>query len=208
MQIGKLQFISNYQSKVSHLQQIQEVIMAGVKWIQYRPKEMPEDLLIAEGHQIAALCKNNGVTFIMNDRVDIAQILGADGVHLGKLDMSPKKARELLGDGKIIGGTANTTDDILHLVSQGVDYVGLGPFRFTNTKKNLSPVLGIIGYQKIVDTLKAQDVHIPLISIGGIAQNDLNAILNTGIYGIAVSSVISEAANISGKAREFVNQIN
>ncbi len=199
MEIAKLQFITNHLSDTSHINQVKAVVEAGVKWIQYRPKHASKSNIMTEGRVIADFCKQQSVTFIMNDFVDIALELNADGVHLGKDDISPVEARKILGNSKIIGGTANTTEDIINLTNQGVDYVGLGPYRFTKTKKNLSPILGIVGYNTIVEDLKRKNINIPVIGIGGIIEADILPLLNTGLHGLAVSSLISEATNIREK---------
>lgn len=205
MQISRLQYITNYQSEISHVDQVKQVVDAGLNWIQYRPKETTDDLILSEGKEIASFCKQHAVTFIMNDRIDMAMALDADGVHLGKNDRSPMEARELLGKDKIIGGTANTEDDILNLVAQGVDYIGLGPYKFTATKKNLSPVLGLQGYSQIISSLSKQGVTIPIVAIGGIKETDIAPLKETGIHGIALSSLLSSANNISLKATELLN---
>jgi thiamine-phosphate pyrophosphorylase len=208
MQISRLQYITNYQSETSHLNQVKEVVKAGIKWIQFRPKESDKATILNEGNKIAEFCKQHSVVFIMNDSVDFAVKLNADGVHLGKNDMSPKEARKILGDNKIIGGTSNTAVDIVDLINQGVNYVGLGPFKFTKTKKNLSPVLGINGYNQIIDALKEKGCNIPVIAIGGIKEEDIIPLQNTGIHGVAISSLISEAESISPKTKEILNLIN
>lgn len=208
MEISRLQYITNYQSKLSDVEQVRQVIDGGASWVQYRPKGVDNKIVVKEGQVIANLCKKHGVTFIMNDKVDIAKVLNADGVHLGKNDMKPSEARKILGDEKIIGGTANTLSDILDLVNQGVNYIGLGPFRFTNTKKNLSPVLGIEGYESMVRQLNEKNIEIPIVAIGGINEKDVQSILNTGIYGIAVSSVISEAEDVGKKVKRFLDLRN
>ena len=120
-----------------------------MKWIQYRPKNTDFETVLKEGAAIAELCRAHNATFIVNDNVEVTVLLEADGVHLGKSDMHPEKAREILGEGKIIGGTANTFVDIVSLVNDGVDYIGLGPFRFTETKALLSPILGLETYTSI-----------------------------------------------------------
>ncbi len=204
MHISRIQYITNYQSKISHLNQVKQVVKAGVNWIQYRPKDTTNDIILAEGQEIAEFCKQHSVTFIMNDSVVIAIELNADGVHLGKNDMSPLEARKLLGANKIIGGTANTINDIIDLVSQGINYVGLGPYRFTHTKKKLSPVLGLNGYTKIVATLNEQNIHVPIFAIGGIKEPDIKPIINIGVYGIAISSLLSEAEDIPVKTKELL----
>lgn len=197
MQISKAQYITNYQSEISQLNQVKMVVDAGFNWIQYRPKETTDDVILREGQEIAKFCKQHSVTFIMNDSVDFAIKLNADGVHLGKNDMLPSEARKRLGNDKIIGGTANTYNDISNLVAQGVNYVGVGPYKFTNTKKNLSPVLGLNGYSAILNLLNKHSSSIPLIAIGGIKEIDIEALENIGVYGIAISSLISESDNIS-----------
>jgi thiamine-phosphate pyrophosphorylase len=204
MHIARLQYITNYQSETSHLDQVKEVVKAGVKWIQFRPKDADIDTVLSEGREIADFCKQHSVVFIMNDNVEFAIELNADGVHLGKNDMLPKEARKILGDNKIIGGTSNTAEDIIDLIDQGVDYVGLGPYKFTQTKKNLSPVLGVDGYKEIIDTLNRKDKTIPIIAIGGIKEDDIAPLQNTGVHGIAISSLISEAENISSKVEEIL----
>jgi thiamine-phosphate pyrophosphorylase len=207
MEISKLQYITNYQSNFSHLDQVKAVINSGIRWIQYRPKYASQKDIMTEGKEIANLCKQHRITFIMNDSVYLAQELDADGVHLGKKDMSPDKAREILGNKKIIGGTSNTTNDIANLIKQGVNYVGLGPYTYTKTKENLSPVLGIEGYKSICSSLEKMQIGIPVIAIGGIKEKDITPLMNTGVYGIAVSSVLSEAYNITEKVKIFHSKI-
>lgn len=205
MEISKFQYITNYTSATSHLDQVKAAIKGGVKWIQYRPKNISKVDMIKEGQEIASYCKEHSVTFIMNDSVDIAMELHADGVHLGKEDMSPAEARKILGNNKIIGGTANTVNDIVNLTNMGVNYVGLGPYRFTNTKKNLSPILGLDGYKTILADLHRSKNDIPIIAIGGITELDIPLLLNTGVYGIALSSLISESSDISQKTESILN---
>lgn len=202
-QISNIQFITNYQSPISHYDQAKKVIEGGVKWIQYRPKEKELCEILHEGQLIAELCKQNGATFIVNDLIAVAIELDTDGVHIGKNDMMPQQARLLLGNDKIIGGTANTLNDIVNLVNSGVDYVGLGPFRFTQTKRNLSPVLGIKGYSEILSSLKKLNIDIPIIAIGGIQLSDISPIQATGVYGIAVSSLLSNASDIKSQTEKL-----
>ena len=112
------------------------------------------------------------------------------GVHLGKEDMDPAKAREFLGPHAIIGCTANTAADILALAPLDIDYIGLGPFRFTATKERLSPVIGLEGYRKIVDEVRAAGCQLPIVAIGGIEPADIPALLDAGVNGIAMSGAI------------------
>jgi thiamine-phosphate pyrophosphorylase len=121
--------------------------------------------------------------------------------------MSPTEARELLGKGFIIGGTANTFEDIERLAASGVDYIGLGPFRFTSTKENLSPILGIEGIEGIIKKCNEKGIHIPIIAIGGIKTEDVKTIMDKGVYGIAVSSSINLSENKIETVKRFVNKI-
>ena len=107
--------------------------------------------------------------------------------------MDPLEAREILGPHAIIGITANTAEDIIRYKGKDVDYVGLGPFRHTTTKKNLSPVLGIEGYASVVSQVRQAGVELPIVAIGGITIDDIDAIMATGVNGIAVSGAIINA---------------
>ena len=127
--------------------------------------------------------------------MELVHRLGADGVHLGKNDMPPREARALLGPQKIIGATANTFGDIRRAAAQGADYIGLGPFRFTRTKEKLSPILGIEGYREILARCAEQGIRLPVVAIGGITAADVDALMATGIAGIALSGALLNAEN-------------
>ena len=205
--IAKLQFITHPTGASSPADQAQLVLQGGCQWIQLRMKKHSDDQIVAEAEKIKALKADFNFTFIINDKPELALQCGADGVHLGKQDCSPTEARKHLGDKFIIGGTANTIDDVIRLADQGVNYIGLGPFRFTSTKENLSPVLGLEGYQRILDEMKAQNIQLPVIGIGGVQLRDLASLLQTGLHGLAVSSAIWWNANIPEQTQEWLQQI-
>lgn len=165
----------------------------GCRWIQLRMKGASDAQVCAAAEVIMPLCRHYGATFILDDRVDFALRLHADGVHLGRNDMPVAEARAMLGSEFIIGGTANTIDDIVRLNNEGADYIGCGPFRFTTTKQNLSPVLGLEGYRAIVAGMKERGITLPLIAIGGITPDDIPSLFATGVSGIAVSGAILDA---------------
>ena len=144
---------------------------------------------------------------IINDNPALVHAIGADGVHLGKTDMAPTEARRLLGPDFIIGGTANTFADIEQLTAAGVNYIGLGPFRFTTTKQNLSPILGLAGYQALLAQVRAAGLAVPIVGIGGIVLADVPALLATGLHGVAVSGAITHAADPVAAATSFVNHV-
>ncbi len=165
----------------------------GCRWIQLRMKDSPETDIIRCAEEVQPLCRKFGAKFILDDHVELVEKTGADGVHLGKNDIPVDEARKILGPDKVIGGTANTFEDVQRLHRQGADYIGCGPFRFTTTKKNLSPVLGLEGYRSIVLKMRENGIDLPIVAIGGITVGDIPAILETGVSGIALSGAILNA---------------
>ncbi|MCG8699011.1 MAG: thiamine phosphate synthase [Bacteroidales bacterium] len=203
MYISKFQYITHENTLYSHAKQSALVCEAGCKWVQVRVKEKPRHEVEAICKETLEVCRNYQSTVIINDNVQLAKELQADGVHLGKNDMPVDEARNILGDNYIIGGTANTIDDIIRLNKQNVDYIGLGPFRYTNTKKNLSPILGFQGYKDIFKNVKQLGISTPIVAIGGIMSNDIEEVLKTKVHGIAVSSAIFRSDNPKLEAMEF-----
>lgn len=187
----KLQYISQGSSAGEQLKHIQNALDGGCKWIQLRWKNAEKEEFISIARQVKDLCKANGAIFIINDYVDWAKEIDADGVHLGLNDTRIEEARKLLGDAKIIGGTANTFEDVLQRIEENCDYIGLGPFRFTTTKEKLSPVLGLEGYKTIINNINSTGKEVKIYAIGGIRAEDIEPVLQTGIYGIAVSGLIT-----------------
>lgn len=204
--IEPLQYITSG-SPAEQIQQVERACASGIRWIQLRIKNEPLDVVLSTAKEVKTICQKYGVIFIINDHLDIAKKVNADGVHLGKEDLSPLVAKELLGEDKIIGGTANTFDDIKALYSLGVDYIGLGPFRFTQTKEKLSPILGMQGYLDIYKNCITEKINIPIVAIGGITPSDTEDLLKTGIYGIAVSSAITHANNKNDTIASFYNTL-
>ena len=168
-------------------------------------KDAMEIDFLRAAKKIRRLCDEYHATFILDDHVEWVGLIGADGVHLGKNDMPVDEARKMLGRNKIIGGTANTFEDVERLSRQEADYIGCGPFRFTTTKKNLSPVLGLEGYRDITAQMKAHDIQLPIVAIGGILHQDIPAIMQTGVTGIAVSGAILNAENPVEEMRLFIS---
>ena len=189
-----IQFISHYTDKYTYLDSIRMALEGGCRWIQLRMKDVTTDEIRPVAMQVKAMCKELDATFIIDDHVELVKEIGADGVHLGKNDMPIAEARKLLGRDFIIGATANTIDDVRAHCSAGADYIGCGPFRFTSTKKNLSPVLGLEGYEYIVKCMKEEGMSIPVVAIGGITAEDIPQIKAIGIEGIALSGSVLTAA--------------
>ncbi|MFZ6012069.1 MAG: thiamine phosphate synthase [Bacteroidota bacterium] len=192
---SKLQYIS--QGITAHEQHvnIQSALDAGCNWIQLRFKNPEPKVLMPLAAQIRNLCDSYSAILIINDHPVVAHEVDAHGVHLGLNDMKITDAKKIVGANKIIGGTANTLDDVMRRHEEGCSYIGLGPFRFTRTKEKLSPVLGLNGIWKIMSELVARKIEIPVYAIGGIVLEDAKAILQTGVWGIAVSGVITQSAD-------------
>jgi thiamine-phosphate pyrophosphorylase len=198
----RLQFITHCTERYSYVDSARIALEGGCRWIQLRMKDADESLMEETALIVQKMCKDYGATFIIDDNVHLVKKIKADGVHLGKNDMPIIEAREILGDDFIIGGTVNCFEDILKNLSSTalaqkpkVNYFGCGPFRFTSTKKNLAPILGLEGYENIISNMKRNNINIPLVAIGGITKDDISDILKTGVDGIALSSSILRAEN-------------
>ncbi len=188
-----LQFISHYTDRYTYLDSIRMALDGGCRWVQLRMKDATDDVMRPVALEAQRMCRDAGATFIIDDHVTLVKELHADGVHLGKKDMPIAEARTLLGSDCIIGGTANTFEDVKAHSEAGADYIGCGPFRFTTTKKGLSPVLGIEGYKDIVGKMKADGIDLPIVAIGGITEDDIPEIMQTGVTGIALSGTVLHA---------------
>jgi len=204
----RLQFISHYNDRYTYLDGIRLALEGGCKWIQLRMKDATTDDIRPVAIEAKKMCQEAGATFVIDDNVELVKELDVDGVHLGKNDMPISEARRILGDKYIIGGTANTLDDVKAHYEAGADYIGCGPFRFTTTKKGLSPVLGLEGYRAIVDGMKSLGINLPIVAIGGITPADISEILATGVTGIALSGTILNADDPVVVTQEIVNKIN
>lgn len=200
-----IQFITHSNERYDHVEGAKLALQGGCRWIQLRMKDAMEIDFLRAAKKIRRLCDEYHATFILDDHVEWVGLTGADGVHLGKNDMPVDEARKMLGRNKIIGGTANTFEDVERLSRQEADYIGCGPFRFTTTKKNLSPVLGLEGYRDITAQMKAHDIQLPIVAIGGILHQDIPAIMQTGVTGIAVSGAILNAENPVEEMRLFIS---
>ena len=203
-----VQFISHYSERYSYLDSIQLALEGGCRWIQLRMKDAIDDEVRPIAVEAQKLCRHYNAKFIIDDRVALVRELGADGVHLGKNDMPIHEARQILGPDYIIGGTANTFEDAKAHYEASADYIGCGPFRFTTTKKKLAPVLGLDGYRHIIQQMRAANITIPVVAIGGITKDDIPAILQTGITGIALSGTVLHADDPIAEMKHIINIIN
>lgn len=199
-----IQFITHETETVGYVEGARMALEGGCRWIQLRMKDASDDEVREAAAEIKPMCKAHDAIFLLDDRVELAKELKADGVHLGKNDMPVDEARRVLGEEFIIGGTANTFEDIERLARQGADYIGCGPFRFTTTKKNLAPVIGIEGYRDIIEKMEAAGIDLPVVAIGGITADDIDDILATGVRGIAVSGTVLRAENPVAMMKQII----
>lgn len=204
MKLEKVQFITHSNSNIDYFQSAVLALKGGLRFIQLRMKDSNREELISTGKRIKEECDKYNSLFILDDHVELVNEIGANGVHLGKEDMPIKEARKILGKDKIIGGTANNFEDIVKHFNDGADYIGLGPLRYTNTKKKLSPILGFEGYRNIIEKCKTQGIDIPIYAIGGIRIEDIEGLKRIGVFGIAISSLILESED----SETTINEIN
>ena len=201
----RLQFITHATPRYTVTQGARMALEGGCRWIQLRMKDATQADLLLAGREIAAMCRDFKATFIIDDHVELVHTLGADGVHLGLTDMPVPEARTLLGPRKIIGATANTLQHMVSAADAGADYIGLGPFRFTRTKTNLSPILGLQGYRDLITRFGAR---LPVVAIGGITPSDIPTLLPTGISGVAVSSAILSDPDPAALTATLLNSLS
>ena len=190
-----VQFITHFTEQYSYEDSVRIALEGGCRWVQLRMKNVATEHIYSIALRTQKMCQEYGATFIIDDHVEIAKQIKADGVHLGKLDMPISEARKILGNDFIIGGTANTFEDVKAHYEAGADYIGCGPYRYTTTKSNLSPILGLEGYRRIICRMKEAYIDIPLVAIGGITETDVPELMQTGISGIALSGSILSAKN-------------
>ena len=202
----RLQFITHFNEHYSYIDSARLALEGGCRWIQLRMKGVENSLFEESAIVVQRLCWDYGATFIINDNVSVAEKIGADGVHLGKNDMSIAEARKVLGKKFVIGFTVNSFDDILSCAgNMAPDYFGCGPFRFTSTKQNLAPLLGCEGYRHIVQKMRDNNIGIPLVAIGGICRADVAGLLKCGVDGIAFSGCILNSANPAREMKDIAD---
>lgn len=186
---------------LSHEDQAERLCRAGARWIQFRHKGDSLENWTLIAREVVAVCRSFGAVCIVNDSVDVALAAGADGVHLGHSDEDWASARARLGRSLLLGGTVNNTRDAARVLEAGcLDYVGVGPLRFTATKKNLAPVLGLAGVRSLVAMLDG----LPVWVIGGVQPADLAELRAAGAAGVAVSSALFRGGQVEANYREYV----
>ena len=205
---SRLLFISHQTEDYSYLDSIRIALQGGCKLIQLRMKEASDEEVTKVAQKAKVLCSSYNATLTVDDRVEVAKSLKLAGVHLGLQDMRIDAARAVLGSDALIGGTANELADMLEHQKRGANYIGLGPYRFTKTKQNLSPTLGLQGYTQLVKEAYKQGMYLPIYAIGGITLEDIPLLMKTGIWGISLSSTILNATDPVKQTERIIETIN
>jgi thiamine-phosphate pyrophosphorylase len=203
--IGRLHVLTDtqLQNRFSHRELTKMAIAGGADTIQFRQKNGSTRELIETAIDMKELCTGAGLTFIVNDRIDVAIAADADGVHLGQDDFPIPLARKLMGYDKIIGGSAGNVKEALKCIEEGVDYIGFGPVYPTLSKDDAGPATGI---EAMMSLLKV--VTVPVIAIGGVNSENVSAIIGAGAHGIAVISAVCCSEDPEQAARVLKGVLN
>lgn len=201
--VEKLHFITHDLPNYSHLEQAQVACEAGAKWIQYRCLSKSDDDLLEDIHAISWVCDDWGSTLIVTDHIHLREKADIQGFHIENLEVDFGQIRKEIGDNYTLGGSSNTVVELVRLAKKGADYVGFGPFKPTKTKPNHLPLLTIEDYEVAVLHLQKQCIDLPILAVGGITLADVESLMKTGVYGIAVSSGINQSDNLYEAYQEF-----
>jgi thiamine-phosphate pyrophosphorylase len=202
--ISKFHYLTQDLPDRSHVEQANIACAAGANWLQYRCLTKTDDALVEEINQIADICDEWGMTLIITNHYHLLDQVDAQGVHIEDFDADFAAIREYIGEDKTLGASATNIEALLKVQATGVvDYCGYGPFAHTDTKPNNKPLLGFEGYRQ----LQKYDIEIPVIAVGGIQLTDVDALIETGVYGIAVSAAANLAVNPGKAVKEFYRKM-
>jgi thiamine-phosphate pyrophosphorylase len=202
--ISKFHYLTQDLPTRSHIEQARIACEAGANWIQYRCMSKSDEEMISELHHIADICDDWGATLILANHYHLLDKVDAQGVHIEDLDADFAAIRKAITDEKTLGASATNIEALLYIQNSGVvDYCGYGPFAHTTTKPNDKPLLGYEGYR----TLERQPIDIPVIAVGGVQLKDIEPLMQTGVYGIAVSSAVNLSLDPGGMVKEIYRRI-
>ena len=188
-------------SKKGTLSDVRDAVAAGCKIVQYRDKEKNIEEMIKEASQLKKICAGKAI-FLINDNVEVAHVVDADGVHIGQEDMSFAKARDTLGDEKIIGLTVHNVEEAIEAEEKRADYIGLSPIFSTSTKKDAGSACGTLMIEKVKN-----EVKLPIIAIGGINKENIGEVIRAGAdSAVAISAVVC-ADNVYREVKDFIKRI-
>lgn len=203
--IGRLHIITDtsLQERFSHIELTELAIAGGADTIQFRSKSGSTREQIETAAEMKKICNSAGIPLIINDRIDVAMAVEADGVHLGQDDFPISKAREILGDQFIIGGSAGNMGEADICLKEGADYIGSGPVYYTGSKKDAGPAIGVDSIKKLVER-----IPIPVIAIGGISAINVPELFKAGAHGIAVISAVCMSDDPVKATKEFIKRMD
>ena len=207
MNADRLYFITHANDRYSYEEGAKVALDNGIRLIQLRMKHCDLDTVKQAAWRLKEECDKAGASLIIDDYAEIAAETGTCGVHLGQTDEEITVARQKLTDKQIIGLTCNTFEQVFTAAKSGADYLGVGPYRFTRTKEKLSHVLGVDGYRTLIAECRKHNIHIPVYAIGGIRLEDVKGLMEAGVYGIAISSLVLEAPNPEKTIRKLREEI-
>lgn len=202
-----IQYITQSKDKESIVEEVRKVLAGGVRWVQLRMKQATHSERVSVARSLLLEMESyENSTLIIDDDVEAVLETGAHGVHLGSEDMSPSEARKHLGPNRIIGGTCHNEEDLNRLALQGVDYIGVGPLRHTETKQNLSALLGVEGIAALCEKNAQLPFPMPIVAIGGVVLSDVEPLSKLPhVVGVAVSGAIHRSENVLTHASQFVS---
>ena len=203
-ELPRTMFISHQNARFDYVSGCKEALRGGIRFVQLRMKDASDDDVLAIAKILRPECDKYAALLTVDDRINLLEKGLFDGVHLGKNDMPIAEAKKLTGNNFLLGATCNTADDVFAAIADGADYIGMGPFRFTTTKKNLSAILGLEGYCNIMQKLQSRGLKMSIYAIGGITVADLENLKQTGIYGVAISSVILDSQNPNDTIKQIL----
>lgn len=201
--IEKLHFITHDIPQHPHIAQAQLACEAGAKWIQYRCLSKTDAELLADLNIIGEICDDWGATLMVTNHIHLKGQADIQGFHIEDMDADFIALRKQIGEEYTLGGSANTVENLIRLAKEGADYAGFGPFKLTTTKPNNSPLLGVRGYSDAIERLTTAAIDLPILAVGGVTLQDVESLLATGVYGIAVSSAINDAENSYEAYQDF-----
>lgn len=203
-QLQKTMFITPNKTTEEIIKECTVVLQEGIRFIQLRMKGVANDKVLEVAKHIRPICDKHCAILTIDDKIELLESKLFDGVHLGKNDMPIKQAKQITKNKYLLGATCNTIFDVENAIKDGADYLGIGPYKYTTTKQNLAPILGLEGYKNIIEYMRNKNLNIPIYAIGGITLEDLQQLKNIGIHGVALSGTISTATNKQSIIKEIL----
>jgi thiamine-phosphate pyrophosphorylase len=189
-------------SKKGNLSDVKNAVDAGCRFVQYREKNKTKDEMIKEAGELKKICKGKAM-FIVDDHVDVALAVGADGVHIGQKDVSVEEARRLLGSDKIVGLTVHNVEEAVKAEKHGADYVGIAPVFKTDTKDDSGKPCGVDMIKKI-----SENISLPIVAVGGIDKSNVKSVIESGADGIVSVSAVLNSNDVNREIKDFLKIIN